>query len=90
MWGLSWMNRYKPNDHSQVNRQQNNVYVHTATLNSWSSDLLFEPMRRAGAEVRARLLGAAAARLAVPLGELAIAFQPSLPIQPKSGAAGWR
>lgn len=26
MWGLSWMNRYKPNDHSQVNRQQSGVY----------------------------------------------------------------
>ena len=25
-WGLSWMNRYKPNDHSQVNRQQSGVY----------------------------------------------------------------
>ena len=57
---------------AQLNRQQNNVYVHTATLNSWSSDLLFEPMRRAGAEVRARLLGAAATRLAAPVGELAI------------------
>lgn len=26
MWGLSWMNRYKPTDHSQVNRQQSGVY----------------------------------------------------------------
>jgi 16S rRNA G966 N2-methylase RsmD len=25
-WGLSWQNRYKPNDHSQVNRQQSGVY----------------------------------------------------------------
>jgi DNA modification methylase/predicted RNA-binding Zn-ribbon protein involved in translation (DUF1610 family) len=25
-WGLSWMNRYKANDHSQVNRQQSGVY----------------------------------------------------------------
>lgn len=26
LWGLSWMNRYKPTDHSQVNRQQSGVY----------------------------------------------------------------
>ena len=26
LWGLSWMNRYKPNDHSQVNRNQSGVY----------------------------------------------------------------
>lgn len=26
LWGLSWMNRYKVNDHSQVNRQQSGVY----------------------------------------------------------------
>ena len=25
-WGLSWMNRYKTNDHSQVNRQMTGVY----------------------------------------------------------------
>lgn len=25
-WGLSWQNRYKANDHSQVNRQQTGVY----------------------------------------------------------------
>lgn len=25
-WGLSWMNRYKANDHSQVNRNQSGVY----------------------------------------------------------------
>ena len=25
-WGLSWMNRYKANDHSQVNRQMTGVY----------------------------------------------------------------
>lgn len=25
-WGLSWQNRYKANDHSQVNRQQSGVY----------------------------------------------------------------
>jgi DNA modification methylase len=25
-WGLSWMNRYKATDHSQVNRAQNGVY----------------------------------------------------------------
>lgn len=26
LWGLSWMNRYKANDHSQVNRQMTGVY----------------------------------------------------------------
>jgi hypothetical protein len=26
IWGLSWMNRYKANDHSQVNRAQSGVY----------------------------------------------------------------
>lgn len=26
LWGLSWMNRYKANDHSQVNRQLTGVY----------------------------------------------------------------
>lgn len=26
MWGLSWMNRYKATDHSQVNRHQSGVY----------------------------------------------------------------
>ena len=26
LWGLSWQNRYKANDHSQVNRQQSGVY----------------------------------------------------------------
>jgi hypothetical protein len=26
LWGMSWMNRYKPNDHSQVNRAQSGVY----------------------------------------------------------------
>jgi hypothetical protein len=26
MWGLSWMNRYKATDHSQVNRAQSGVY----------------------------------------------------------------
>jgi len=26
MWGLSWMNRYKHSDHSQVNRAQSGVY----------------------------------------------------------------
>ncbi len=26
LWGLSWQNRYKPTDHSQVNRQQTGVY----------------------------------------------------------------
>lgn len=25
-WGLSWMNRYKANDHSQVNRNQSGIY----------------------------------------------------------------
>lgn len=50
---------------AQINRVRHNVYVHTATLNSWSSDLLFEPMRLAGAQVKAMLLSAAAAQLQV-------------------------
>ena len=57
---------------AQTNRVRNNVYVHTATLNSWSSDLLFEPMRLAGAQVRQMLLSAAAAQLKVPADTLRI------------------
>ena len=37
-WGLSWMNRYKPNDHSQVNRAQSGVY--------YVSSLVSEPSPR--------------------------------------------
>ncbi len=58
---------------AQINRQRHNVYVHTATLNSWSSDLLFEPMRLAGAQVKAMLLTAAAAQLKVTASTLRIA-----------------
>ncbi len=47
---------------AQTNRVRHNVYVHTATLNSWSADLLFEPMRLAGAQVKQMLLTAAAAQ----------------------------
>jgi isoquinoline 1-oxidoreductase beta subunit len=50
---------------AQTNRVRHNVYVHTATLNSWSSDLLFEPMRLAGAQVKQMLLTAASAQLKV-------------------------
>jgi len=57
----------------QVNRNRNNVYVHTATLNSWGVDLLFEPMRQAGAQVRAMLMQAAGARLGLPPEQLRVA-----------------
>ncbi|MBK6661071.1 MAG: xanthine dehydrogenase family protein molybdopterin-binding subunit [Proteobacteria bacterium] len=57
---------------AQINRERHNVYVHTATLNSWSSDLLFEPMRLAGAQVKRMLLTAAAAKLKVEVEALVI------------------
>lgn len=47
----------------QVNRESANVFVHTSTLNSWSTELLFTPMRMAGAEVRYRLFTSAAKTL---------------------------
>ena len=57
---------------AQINRVRDNVYVHTATLNSWSTDLLFEPMRLAGAQVKQMLLSAAATQLKVKSAALAI------------------
>ena len=47
----------------QVNRESHNVFVHTSTLNSWSTELLFTPMRTAGAQIRHRLFAAAAKTL---------------------------
>jgi hypothetical protein len=35
-WGLSWMNRYKPTDHSQVNRQQSGVYYISSLVSECS------------------------------------------------------
>jgi DNA modification methylase len=35
-WGLSWMNRYKANDHSQVNRAQNGVYYVSSMISECS------------------------------------------------------
>ncbi|MFD0849744.1 xanthine dehydrogenase family protein molybdopterin-binding subunit [Sphingosinicella xenopeptidilytica] len=57
---------------AQTNRVRNNVYVHTATLNSWGVDMLFDPMRRAGAQVRLMLLRAASAKLNLPVDQLRI------------------
>lgn len=44
----------------QTNRVRNNVYVHTATLASWGIKVLFQPLRQAGAQIRAMLVAAAA------------------------------
>lgn len=35
-WGLSWMNRYKANDHSQVNRNQNGVFYISSLISECS------------------------------------------------------
>lgn len=35
-WGLSWMNRYKAADHSQVNRNQNGVYYISSMISECS------------------------------------------------------
>ena len=35
-WGLSWMNRYKANDHSQVNRQMTGVYYVSSLISECS------------------------------------------------------
>lgn len=35
-WGLSWMNRYKAADHSQVNRNQNGVYYVSSLISECS------------------------------------------------------
>jgi len=57
----------------QTNRGRNNVYVHTATLASWGAEMLFEPMRTAGAQIRAMLIAAGASYLGVKATALAIA-----------------
>ncbi len=49
----------------QTNRERNNVYVHTATLASWGVEMLFAPMRTAGAQIRAMLITAGAKHLGV-------------------------
>lgn len=49
----------------QTNRVRNNVYVHTATLASWGAEMLFAPMRTAGAQIKAMLRAAAAQSLGV-------------------------
>lgn len=56
----------------QTNRVRNNVYVHTATLASWGVDKLFEPMRTAGAQIRAMLIDAAARTLGVDASALVV------------------
>lgn len=35
-WGLSWMNRYKPTDHSQVNRNQSGVFYIASLISECS------------------------------------------------------
>src|SRR5690625_3126127 len=35
-WGLSWMNRYKATDHSQVNRNQSGVYYVSSLISECS------------------------------------------------------
>ena len=35
-WGLSWMNRYKSNDHSQVNRHQSGVFYVSSLISECS------------------------------------------------------
>jgi isoquinoline 1-oxidoreductase beta subunit len=67
-WGKFETEFYDP----QINRTRNNVYVHTAVLNSWGVDMLFEPMRRAGAQIRYMLLQAASTKLGVPFDRLEI------------------
>lgn len=36
IWGMSWMNRYKANDHSQVNRNQSGVYYVSSLISECS------------------------------------------------------
>ncbi len=57
----------------QTNRIRNNVYAHTSTLASWGVKMLFDPMRIAGAQIRAMLLAAAAERFEVEGAALEIA-----------------
>ncbi len=56
----------------QLNRARGNVYGHTATLASWGVKMLFDPMRIAGARIRALLVAVAAERLGAPAASLAI------------------
>ena len=56
----------------QTNVSQGNVYVHTSTLASWGVKMLFEPMRLAGAQIRALLLASAATQLDAPVADLVI------------------
>lgn len=70
--GLDWGKFKTEFFDAQTNRTRHNVYVHTATLNSWAADLLFEPMRVAGAQVRTMFLDAASARLGLPASSLTI------------------
>jgi len=71
--GLAWGQFETEFFDPQVNRTRNNVYVHTATLNSWAADLLFDPMRTAGAQIRTLLLLSAASELGVPMDTLRVA-----------------
>ena len=54
----------------QTNRERHNVYVHTATLASWGAEMLFGPMRTAGAQIRSMLRAAAAQSLGVEVAKL--------------------
>lgn len=58
-WGSVRTRFYDPN----VNLDNSNVYVWTATLGSMSAHYLFEPARVAGAQIRHMLLEAASQRL---------------------------
>ena len=53
-----------------LNASRDNPYVWTTTLSSSSAHLLFEPIQQVGAQMRAMLMAAAAARLKVPEAEL--------------------
>ncbi|MCG7522452.1 xanthine dehydrogenase family protein molybdopterin-binding subunit [Ruegeria sp. Ofav3-42] len=55
-----------------TNQARDNVYVHTATLASFGMEMLFMPMRTAGAQIRAMLVQAAATRLGVDAGSLSV------------------
>lgn len=70
--GLEWPRFETEFFDPQINRTRNNVYVHTATLNSWAIDQLFEPMRIAGAQIRTMLVQAASAKLGLPVDQLEV------------------
>ena len=69
--GLGWDDFETEFFDPQVNRESHNVFVHTSTLNSWSTELLFMPMRMAGAQIRHRLFAAAATALGSTVDALA-------------------